>query len=422
MDNETPFTSSIQLIGLRGQLEGVRSELVSTNNGLQGIATLIRVDGAQDQQKLLDERREEQLLSERKIRVGQEDALERQVSASFVEPANKVEKTLNSTFNNISNALKFLFVGVIGGVFLKGLSKAVDIGKSTLTGVENLLKNIFDSIGSGLGSIKDGFGSVIKSIGGVVDDISKSISSLAKSPLKAISDAFNSILGKGTTPSTDQDSSSTSSSSGGGPMGSLQGFLRPITQLASGFGAGASALIGDYTNSSIYGTTALFPNSVAETSSLVYNFFGDKAKEGLGNITNQLQNSNFLETLSIPNIFGTNVEEPNLNASTTEMAAPAADTVLTSTTQSASAGPMELKVVPFRSDQSQVQTPPTQQRNLQPPAEPAPDVVYLQSGNQQESTISSSGGGTLTDVPLIPSANPDNFYTLYAQLNYNVVI
>ncbi len=425
MDNETPFTSSIQLIGLRGQLEGVRSELVSTNNGLQGIASLIRIDGAQDQQKLLDERREEQLLSERKIRIGQEDALERQVSASFVEPVNKVEKTLNSTFNNISNALKFLFVGVIGGVFLKGLSKAVDLGKSTLSGVGSLLTNIFGAIGSGLGSIKDGFGSVIKSIGGVVDDISKGILSLAKSPFKAIADAFNKLLGKDvspTPPPTAKPPATTKPSSGGG----LLGLLGPITRLASGFGAASSAMEGDYTGAAIYGSAALLPNPVTGSAALAYSFLGDEIKQGLGNIAEQFGNID-LQKLSIPNIFGLDTSEkevkPSLDGTKTSSlitVAPTTNTTTSSTSVAQPAGPRSIQVVPF--DQSQVQTPPAQQRNLQPPAEPAPDVVYLQSGNQQTSTVASGGGGTLTDVPLIPSANPDNFYTLYAQLNYNVVI
>jgi hypothetical protein len=425
MANGTP-TSSIELIGLQSQVEGVRSELVSTNNGLIGIANLIRTDGAQDQQRLLDERRDQQLLSERKIRMGQEEALERQVSASFVEPVNKLERNLSSTFGNIQKALNFLFVGAVSGVFLKGLGKAVDLGKSTLAGVGSLLTNIFGAIGSGLGTIKNGFGSVLKSIGGVVDDISKGILSLAKSPFKAIADAFSKLLGKGTpTPTpTPTPRPTTTSPGGGGALRSLQRFLGPITRLASGFGAVSSAMEGDYVGAGVYGAAALLPNPLTGSAALAYSFFGDQIKEGLSNITNQFGNFDF-QGLSIPNLFGMNDGETNLDASSAsagsagEVAAP-----VTSTTTSAAqpAGPQRLQVIPFRSDQSQVQTPPAQQRNLQPPAEPAPDVVYLQSGNQQESTVASSGGGTLTDVPLIPSANPDNFYTLYAQLNYNVVI
>lgn len=420
MANGTP-TSSIELIGLQSQVEGVRSELVSTNNGLIGIANLIRTDSAQDQQRLLDERREQQVLSERKIREGQEDLLEKQVSASFVEPVNKLEKNLSSTFGNIGKALKFLFVGVVSGVFLKGLGKVVKLGKSTLSGVGTLLSNIFGAIGSGLGTIKNGFGSVLKSIGGVVDDISKGILSLAKSPFKAIADAFKKLLGKGTPPPAPPTPKPTTSPGGGGALRSLQRFLGPITRLASGFGAASSAMEGDYVGAGIYGATALFPNPFTGSAALGYSFFGDEIKQGWSNITSQFENFNF-QGLSIPNLFGMNTEVDASGTSTGSAGETASPAASTTTSTSQPAGPQALTVVPFRPDQSQVQTPPAQQRNLEPPAEPAPDVVYLQSGNQQASTVASGGGGTLTDVPLIPSANPDNFYTLYAQLNYNVVI
>lgn len=437
MANGTP-TSSIELIGLQSQVEGVRSELVSTNNGLVGIANLIRTDGTQDQQRLLDERREQQLLSERQIRIGQEEALERQVSASFVEPVNKLEKNLNSTFGNIEKALKFLFVGVVGGVFLKGLNKTVDLSKRTLSGVGTLLSNIFGAIGSGLGTIKNGFGSVLKSIGGVVDDISKGILSLAKSPFKAIADAFSKLLGKETPAPTPTPTPRPTTTPSSGGVGGLLRFLGPATRLFSGFNATSSALEGDYTGAAIYGSAALFPNLVTGTAALGYSFFGDQIKEGWSNITNQFGNFDF-QSLSIPNFFGMNDGETNLDASsasagsagevaapvtstTTSVAQPVTTSTNTTTSVAQPSGTISPSALPFQPNQSQVQSPPVQQRNLNPPPEPTSDVVYLQSGNRQVSTTPAGGGGTLTDVPLIPSANPDNFYTLYAQLNYNVVI
>ena len=42
------------------------------------------------------------------------------------------------------------------------------------------------------------------------------------------------------------------------------------------------------------------------------------------------------------------------------------------------------------------------------------------AANNQPQTPPSSK--PLTDVPLINSSNPDNFYTLYSQVNYNVVM
>ena len=66
-ENSIPSTS---LVGLQGQLNTVRSEIVTTNVNLQGIGRLIQSDSLQDQRKLLEEREQEKKLLELKIRKG----------------------------------------------------------------------------------------------------------------------------------------------------------------------------------------------------------------------------------------------------------------------------------------------------------------------------------------------------------------
>jgi len=55
--------------------------------------------------------------------------------------------------------------------------------------------------------------------------------------------------------------------------------------------------------------------------------------------------------------------------------------------------------------------------------EPKPSLMMIKTSNNalQQSNMPLTNG-PLTDVPLINSANPDNFYVLYSQLNYNVVM
>jgi len=50
-------------------------------------------------------------------------------------------------------------------------------------------------------------------------------------------------------------------------------------------------------------------------------------------------------------------------------------------------------------------------------------VIYKKvgSGGGGQSQQQSMKSGSATDVPLISSSNPDNFYTMYSQLIYNVV-
>jgi hypothetical protein len=75
------------------------------------------------------------------------------------------------------------------------------------------------------------------------------------------------------------------------------------------------------------------------------------------------------------------------------------------------------------SSPAQVQPLPKPTQNVGELSEPAPNVVMMPSGqsNNQQSSISQAPTNG-TDTPLISSSNPDNFYVLYSQLNYNVVI
>jgi hypothetical protein len=72
---------------------------------------------------------------------------------------------------------------------------------------------------------------------------------------------------------------------------------------------------------------------------------------------------------------------------------------------------------------AQVQPLPKPTQNVGELTEPAPNVVMMpssQSNTQQSSMSRAPTNGT--DTPLISSSNPDNFYVLYSQLNYNVVV
>ena len=73
---------------------------------------------------------------------------------------------------------------------------------------------------------------------------------------------------------------------------------------------------------------------------------------------------------------------------------------------------------------AQTQKLPTQLPQVGPEPSPTPNVIVASTptGNSGPSAIAPPPSGeSITDVPLIPSANIDNFYILYSQLNYNVV-
>lgn len=72
---------------------------------------------------------------------------------------------------------------------------------------------------------------------------------------------------------------------------------------------------------------------------------------------------------------------------------------------------------------AQMTTPPKEPQQVGQLPEPKPSLTMIKTSSaQQQQPNPPLTNGALTDVPLINSANPDNFYVLYSQLNYNVVM
>jgi hypothetical protein len=72
---------------------------------------------------------------------------------------------------------------------------------------------------------------------------------------------------------------------------------------------------------------------------------------------------------------------------------------------------------------AQITTPPAaepQRVGELPEAKPSLTMIKTSNGQNQQANVPLTSG-PLSDVPFINSANPDNFYALYSQLNYNVV-
>ena len=60
--------------------------------------------------------------------------------------------------------------------------------------------------------------------------------------------------------------------------------------------------------------------------------------------------------------------------------------------------------------------------NIGPEPEVKPNIVYASSGSSSPAPQQSLKSGPASDVPAISSSNPDNFYALYSQINYNVIM
>ena len=94
------------------------------------------------------------------------------------------------------------------------------------------------------------------------------------------------------------------------------------------------------------------------------------------------------------------------------------------TTPSVSSAPAETSSKPSTPEITPAQTTKMQTVpfNIGPEPEPKPNIVYAPSSSSAPPQQQPLKSGPASDVPAIPSSNPDNFYTLYSQINYNVVM
>ena len=83
-----------------------------------------------------------------------------------------------------------------------------------------------------------------------------------------------------------------------------------------------------------------------------------------------------------------------------------------------SSQPSQVNIKPLLAQTDRVST----QVNIGPAPAPAPNVIYRRVGSSaQQRSGAAPTGGPVNQVPSISASNPDNFYVLYSQVNYNVV-
>ena len=420
MDNET-VTSNISLIGLQNQLDTVRSEVFSTNSNLQTIGRLIQTDNFEDQKRLIEERNQEKLLAEKEIRSIDEEQLKQKVDAAVVKPIQKLEPKLKSSLSSITLGLGALF-GVLSSPIIGSLKSAANLGVKTFTGIGDILKNSLGVIGSIFSSFSSGFSSVIGAIGKVTSKVLGALKDLAKSPFKAIADAFKKLLpGSSRTPTL----SPTSQLSGGG-LSSFMGFLGGAAKFAGSVGSGVNAVQSakeDDAPGTALGALGIFNPFFALGS------FGYEALDSPGKNLNisSMQNAFSSAVEYLKNSFSGSNLNFNMNNfsfdsikdgfSTAFSSFPFFQSKSQSQSQSQPQSTSEPQALPTVSFQSLPPAPaPT------PEPEVSPEIVYVDGGSNQQSPVLSTNSSTTTDVPLLSSSNPDNFYTLYSQVNYNVII
>lgn len=450
------------IVALRSQVNTIQSEVGVINSGLQGIANLIRNDSLLEQTRLLEEQKREKLFTERRIREGKESQIEQTIDASIQRPIDRLTPKVTSSFDGLSKAFGSLFTGFLGPKILGFITNSVKLGVGALSKVKSLIGKSFQFIGKSFSALGNGFKNIIGKIGGLTKKINDIILKLAKSPVKAISDFFKG-LGRGGAAAAGTGAARTAVSTGGsffddilrgiggavrrvgGPLiggGAMAGLdiasgERPDRAAAGAFGGTLASMVAFAATSPIP-----IPGTGVAAAALAYEPGSDVFKKGYdalttGNFNFNINPSSFFTDVkskvdmginSVSNFFGlSDNNKPEQNPKPTPSSPPSSQPSSEVQIPPDPVNPISVPVIsgsPEQNQQSQanIESPPKAPPvGATPP--PPPDVIMASTVSQDQSRSQGrSRSGPMTDVPLLPSANIDNFYTLYSQTHYNVVM
>jgi len=437
---------------LQQQVNVVQASVVDLGNNLQQIANLISNDSALEQQKERLSQEQEKKLAEAGIRQGKEKQLESKIREALMWPIKQIGNKVQSAFGSL---MSFMWQLLGGWLTMQGLEVLKEYSKGNKKKLEDIKNNVIKSllvVGGILGVLSVGIFKVVGLItkltfklgkfiigntigrlfGGLLNLGKRALGIGAKPATVAAAGAGARgaaavTMGAGTAAEVAK-----AESKGGNFLSKLfggagkpatkaatevaeRGILKMGSRAAAGvvplagtglnlWSATESAKEGNWTGAGLYGAaavTSLIPGLNLLTAPLT-----------VGGIASDLTYEKPEDSKPKPTnkIVPTKPKSP----SPTQISSPSSSASLAQTSSSST----NIQIAP-----AQVEKVPTTPTNIQPEPEPKPNIVYASSGgsnSQPQSQPSSSGSST--DVPLFPSADPDNFYALYAQVNYNVIL
>ena len=204
-------------------------------------------------------------------------------------------------------------------------------------------------------------------------------------------------------------------------MSKFNDFFNSAKDYAQNFGLQSNLNVPSLTNLTQFNISSILGIPSKEKTELAANLSSEPSN--ISAVSNN-ENQNTNQSLNSNQFYNQSTLQQNLASNENKMDSTSVFiSGNTSPFSPGSGGVVNLQINPLQGEKNQSTTinpSPSNSINLNPPSDVKPNVVYLTNNNQQQAPTISDQNKVLTDVPLLSSANPDNFYTLYAQLNYNV--
>jgi len=400
---------NIQLVRISTQMNGF-------NNSLMRISTLMAESSSLERQKERQEENRERILAEQKLREGKESIVERKIQNSLSAPVQKIGAKAQGSLSNLMKFFTFLLTGWL-------LSQTIQAFKAYSENNKKRLQDISKTILKGLGiagavfaALKIGLGTIISKVQSAASIIRKAVNGdLFKRPITGLIDAVkgafrsvkNKVTGKSSNPPAKPApaSSTPSSSPGGGgfsPAAVAGGVGTSILNFAQGNSIQESLAGGAGVAALAYGASKLLPMPLGAAA-----FF-------LGAPTVNNAAMNLYKNIS-QNNFQFNMPKFGIDTSNSM----SMGNMLSSDNGDPHTTDMKLSVA----NVSSLPSDGTTTNSIGPEPKKQTQVVVTDAsaaGQNQESVPSRVGSAA--ELPNIASSNVSNFYVLYSQTQYNVVV
>lgn len=443
--------------GLQQSLDVIRIQVTELNQGVNSVGRQLLAEGALEQNQLKQEQESERRLAERRVRIGQESALERGIQAALARPIIKLQQTITSLFDRIMGSLTTLFFGWLTNQGIETLKAFSEENTKKLEEIKNnVIKNVLYAIGA-FAAVKVGFGLLMRTITGLTMRLGGLIGRIVSAPFKLAGAAIAGLLGLGKgilkapaklaskVPITTSGGKALSRS--GGIINKFFGGIKGMGNMFKGGGAKAGAKFVPGLGTLLSGAAAAYDFSKGDILGGGLNVIGmvpgpigwlgtggRVALEGKRIMDNRQQKPpKQEETKPQPSAAKVAPSQPQTPAipavGEMKFSADTANTLqapaqpLNATMETSSPyGMVNFEgLLQDKKPAADIKAPPKSVTPVGTLPEPKPNIIMAGGGTDRTQMVAPSQD-PLTDVPFIPSSNTDNFYVLYSQLNYNVVM
>lgn len=455
-ENITAFKNFISSI--QENFKVITVNVTDLGTRILGVNNLLQQDSLLEQKKDTQDQEQEKKLAEQGARFGKEKLLETKIQNAILAPIRAVVSKTQPIFDRLMQTLTTFFLGWL-------TNRGIDTLKAQFSGNTNLLQQIFDNVVGGVTFFFKSIQFINKSllaIAGLVTGTAKMLGKFLVSGIGALFkgvgkiaggliDAGKGLLGISAKPAANAAAGAAGklavkegSEAAGKGLGKSILKKIPGVSLLTGLAFGGLRLAkGDLLGASgevASGVAASFPGwGTAISLGIDAALLTRDVKGSLSENNKQQNRTSPNPQSSSPKVipqFTAAPTAPELQISLQSSPVGATQTQPQQTNVQGEPVPPQPKTQISSSEgvkttvtglvPAQVQRVPTQASRVKPEPEQKPKVVMMSSmspsSNQTSTVLQSQKSTAASDVPAIPSSNSDNFYTLYSQVNYNVLI